>query len=655
MAKSSCLFGRGLHTTYARYAALPLRLIVGYGFLVHGLAKWSKGPQAFAAILHAAGVPAPHLMAWATIIVEMVGGVAFLLGAFVSLMSIPATILLVVAIVTVHWPNGFSSVKLLSFSNGRAQFGPPGYECDLLYIACIVTLVLMGPSAYSVDALQRRESPQKAANSESARSPNSRLFTVILRRLSGHLSLFPPFGVRSLRSHMNQKRRIVIVGGGFAGLYAALELDKALAARDDIEITLINRENFFLFTPMLHEIAAGDLDLTNIVNPVCKLLKNVAFFQGEVKEIDLERRRVLVGHGFDSHSHALEFDQIVLPLGSAQFFGLPGVEDHALTMKSLSDAIRLRNRLIALLEAADTECSQTERRELLSVAVAGTGFAGVETLASINDFLRNSLRFYPNVSPADLRLTLIHPGDVILPELSAKLGTYAQRKQEERGIGVMAHSRVTSYDGSTIELAGGKRLGARTLIWTAGTMPNPLISMLPCGVERGRVKVTPELAVPDWPGMWALGDCALVPDLSTGKFCPPTDQHALRQGKIVAQNILAQLDDGEFRSFNFKTIGQLATIGHRTGVASIFGLNVSGFPAWWMWRTIYLSRLPRLEKKIRVALDWTLDPLFSKDLCQFIDVRQEHKMSNEGLRHLQEPPHRLGPAPEQQLVASAIL
>jgi NADH dehydrogenase len=455
---------------------------------------------------------------------------------------------------------------------------------------------------------------------------------------------------------MNQKQKIVIVGGGFAGLYSALELDKSFAGRADVEVTLVNKENFFLFTPMLHEIAAGDLDLTNIVNPIRKLLKNVAFFEGQVQQIDLKERRLLVAHGFDGHSHALEFDQIVLSLGSTtQFFHLPGVEENALTMKSLSDAVKLRNRLIAMLEAADTECSLTERHELLSIAVAGAGFAGVETLASINDFLRNSLRFYPNLSAGDLKLTLIHPGDVILPELSSRLGTYAQRKLKERGIEVLAHSRVASYDGSTIELADGKRLSARTLIWTAGTMPNPLLSTLPCVIEHGRVKVTAELAVPDWPGVWALGDCAVVPDLSTGKFCPPTAQHALRQGRVVARNIIAYADGGEFRKFNFRTIGQLATIGHRAGVASVFGVNVSGFAAWWMWRTIYLSKLPRLEKKIRVALDWTLDLLFSKDLCQFIDVRQEHKMSNETVSHLQEPPHMKVTGPEQPLAAPARL
>jgi NADH:ubiquinone reductase (H+-translocating) len=439
---------------------------------------------------------------------------------------------------------------------------------------------------------------------------------------------------------MSRKHRIVIAGGGFAGLYAALELEKSFAIRPDVEVFLISRENFFLFTPMLHEVAAGDLDLTNIVNPIRKLLRNVAFLEGQLQEIDLINKRVIIAHSFDGHSHAIEFDQIVLSMGSTpQFFGLPGVEENALTMKSLSDAVKLRNRLIAVLEAADTECSVSERRELLSVAVAGAGFAGVETLASINDFLRNSLRYYPNLKAEDLKLTLIHPGDVILPELSPRLGEYAQRKLEERGIEVLAHSRVASYDRSVIELAGGKRLAARTLIWTAGTMPNPLISTLPCLIERGRVKVTAEMAVPDWPGVWALGDCALVPDLSTGKFCPPTAQHALRQGKVVAQNMIAYADGGEFRQFRFKTIGQLATIGHRAGVASILGVNVSGFAAWWMWRTIYLSKLPRLEKKIRVALDWTLDLLFSKDLCQFIDVRQEHKMSNDNLGHLQEEAH----------------
>lgn len=436
---------------------------------------------------------------------------------------------------------------------------------------------------------------------------------------------------------METRHRIVILGGGFAGLYTAMELDRDFASRPDVQVTLVNRENFVLFTPMLHEIAAGDLDITNIVNPIRKLLKHVSFVEGRALDIDLEKRRVVVGHGLDEHTHAIEYDQLVLALGSVtQFFGLPGVEENALTMKSLSDAVHLRNRLIAILEAADTECSAGERRSLLSVAVAGAGFAGVETLASINDFLRSSLRYYPNLSESDLQLRLIHPGDVILPELSPRLGAYAQKKLEERGIEVLAHARVTSYDGSVIRLADGSSIPAQTLIWTAGTTPNPLVRELPCPIERGRLKTTAEMAIPEWPGVWALGDCALVPDLTTGKFCPPTAQHALRQGKVLAQNVIAYVDGGPYRKFKFKTIGQLATIGHRVGVASIFGVNISGFAAWWMWRTIYLSKLPRLEKKIRVALDWTLDLLFSKDLCQFLDVRRERKTNAAELPHIEE-------------------
>ena len=435
---------------------------------------------------------------------------------------------------------------------------------------------------------------------------------------------------------MADAHRIVILGGGFAGLYAALELEKALPA-NNIRVTIVNRENFFLFTPMLHEVAAGDLDPTNIVSPVRKLLKRVSFFEGQARAINLEKRTVTLEHGFDGHRHEIGYDQIVLALGSTtRFFDLPGVEQNAFTMKSLSDAVRLRNRLIAILEEADTECAAADRHNLLSVVVAGAGFAGVETAASINDFLRHAIRFYPNLSRQHLRLVLIHPGDTILPELSPTLGRYAQRKLEDRGVNVLALARVASYDGEVIRLTNGLEIPCRTLVWTAGTMSHPLIETLPCVKDHGRIKVTADLAVPGWPGVWALGDCALVPDLSTGKACPPTAQHALRQGKVVAHNLLAYPDDRRFRQFNYKTVGQLATIGRRTGVANIFGINVSGFAAWWLWRTIYLSKLPRLEKKVRVALDWTLDLLFSKDFSQFMEVRPEDQLSPKQLRSLKE-------------------
>ena len=260
-------------------------------------------------------------------------------------------------------------------------------------------------------------------------------------------------------------------------------------------------------------------------------------------------------------------------------------------------------------------------RAPLTFAVAGGGFAGVETIAGINDFMREALRFYPNLREDMLRMVLVHPGEVILPELSPKLGRYAQQKLAERGVDIRVNTRVTGMSEQRVELSDGTSLTTDTLIWSAGTTPNPLLAMLPCQKDRGRLLVTDYLEVPEWPGVWALGDCALVPDRQTGAYYPPTAQHALRQGKVVAYNLTATVRGGPKKPFDFSTIGQLAAIGRRTGVANILGMNFSGFLAWWLWRSIYLSKLPRMEKKLRVALDWTLDLLFSKDLVQFLMVR----------------------------------
>jgi NADH:ubiquinone reductase (H+-translocating) len=414
------------------------------------------------------------------------------------------------------------------------------------------------------------------------------------------------------------KTRIVILGGGFAGLHAAIHLDDTLARDPDIEVTLVNRENFFLFTPMLHEVAASDLDLSNIVNPVRKLLKRVKFFAGEVESIDVSRRSVTVSHGFDHHHHELSYDHLVIGLGSiTNFFNLPGLAEKALTMKSLGDAIHLRNHLIALLEEADTECSDEVRGPLLTFVIAGGGFAGVETIAGINDFVREAVRFYNNLREDMLRVVLVHPGDVILPELGPKLGRYAQQKLSERGVEILVQTRVTAVTDHGIQLSSGEMIKTEALIWTAGTSPNPALMSLPCMKDRGRLVVNEMLQVPGHEGVWALGDCAVVPDPKTGRPHPPTAQHALRQGKTLAKNLIAAMRNEPLVPFSFKTIGQLAAIGRRTGVANILGINFSGFIAWWLWRTIYLSKLPRFEKKLRVALDWTLDLLFTKDLVQF--------------------------------------
>jgi len=400
--------------------------------------------------------------------------------------------------------------------------------------------------------------------------------------------------------------RILILGGGFAGLYAAMQLEKTLAREPGIEVTLVNRGNFFLFTPMLHEVAASDLDLTTIVNPVRKMLKRVAFFAGEVEAIDLVGKQIVVSHGFDGHQHSLAYDHLVIGLGSVtNFYNLPGLEEHALTMKSLGDAMALRNHLIAHLEEADSECCAI-KHPLLTFVVAGGGFAGVETVAGLNDFVREALPSYPRLNEGMIRVVLVHPGPVILPELGEKLGAYAQKKLAGRGVEIRVNTSVAGVSGRRVALSDGTAIETNTLVWTAGTSSNPLLNTLECKKERGRLAVNEYMEVPGWPGVWALGDCAAVPDRTTGKPCPPTAQHALRQGKVLAENITAAVRGGAKKPFVFSTLGQLASIGRRTGVANILGVNFSGFIAWWLWRTIYLSKLPRLEKKLRVALDWTL-------------------------------------------------
>jgi NADH dehydrogenase len=423
------------------------------------------------------------------------------------------------------------------------------------------------------------------------------------------------------------KTRVLILGGGFGGTYAALQFDKTLSRDADVEVTLVNRENFFLFTPMLHEVAASDLDLTNIVSPIRQLLRRVKFFAGEVLEVDLDRQKVTLAHGTDGHSHDVPYDYLVLALGSqTNFYNLPGLEERALTMKTLGDAVHLRNRVIAALEEADTECAAAVREPLMTFVVAGGGFAGVETIGAVNDFVRQALRYYPNVKPAQVRMVLVHSGQVILPELGEELGRYARRKLASQGVEVRTGVRVAEATDEGVVLSDGTRIATRTIVWTAGTAPHMLCSALPCPKQGGRLKVNEYLEVEGYQNVWAVGDCAAVPHpRNPGRFHPPTAQHALRQGKVVAANVTAAVRGGAKRPFDFKTLGQLAAIGRRTGVARVSGLKFSGFAAWFLWRTVYLSKLPRLEKKLRVALEWTLDLFFPKDLVQFLTDRDARR------------------------------
>jgi NADH dehydrogenase len=432
-----------------------------------------------------------------------------------------------------------------------------------------------------------------------------------------------------------KKTRIVIAGGGFAGLYAAIHLNKRLARRADVEVTLISNENFILFTPMLHEVAAGDLYPGDIVNPLRRILRHVKFFEADVREIDLNARRVHCAGGVADRKLEFEFDHLLLTLGSeTNFFNMGGVRDWSVTMKTLSDTAMLHNRMVALLEEASLQSGEAARRQLLTLVAAGGGFSGTETTGAVNDFMRETVRYYPQLREELIRVVMVHPGNFILPELGEELGRYAERKLRERKVDVIKGARVANYDGVVVTLSDGTSIPTATLIWTAGVKPSPVIASLPCQKERGRLLVNEDMSVPGVIGLWAAGDCAAIPDVKSGagKFYPPTAQHALREGVMVAKNIEAAILGRPLKPFRFKMLGQLASIGHHTGVAMVFGVKFSGFIAWWFWRSVYLMKLPRLAKKLRVMASWTLDLFFGQDIEQMVTVRDIEALGSQMAR-----------------------
>jgi len=427
--------------------------------------------------------------------------------------------------------------------------------------------------------------------------------------------------------------RIVIAGGGFAGLYAAMHFEKRLARRADVEVTLISRENFILFTPMLHEVAAGDLYPGDIVNPLRRILRHVKVVEADVCTVDLTGRIVGCTGGIAERELNFEFDHLLLTLGSeTNFFDMQGLRDWAVTMKNLADASLLRNRMVALFEEAVFHTDDEVRRQLLTFVTAGGGFSGTETTGAVNDFVRDAVRYYPQLSEQLIRVVVVHPGNFLLPELGEELGRYAEHKLRQRNVEVIKGPRVASYDGLVVTLSDGTSIPARTLIWTAGVKPSPVIASLPCEKERGRLLVSEYLAVTGVPGLWAAGDCAAVPILNTENFHPPTAQHGLREGVTVAKNIEATILDRPLKPFRYKMMGQLASIGHRSGVAMVFGIKFSGFIAWCFWRSVYLMKLPRLAKKLRVMVSWTADLFFGREIEQMITLRDVEELSSQWAR-----------------------
>ena len=410
---------------------------------------------------------------------------------------------------------------------------------------------------------------------------------------------------------------VLILGGGFGGVSLAQRLEQIFARDPAVEITLVSQSNYLLFTPMLAEVAGSGLEPQHISAPVRAALVRTRFRRAEVERIDIAAQSVVLRSG-STVLETVPYDHLALALGSVpNYHGLPGLETHSFTLKTLQDATALRNHVIAMLEQADVEPEMDERRRMLSFVVAGGGFAGTEMIAELFDLVHGVRHFYPNIHAADLRFALVHSGDRILPEISPELAGYALKKLETRGIEFLLGARVAGATADAVRLTGGQEISTRTLVWTAGNQPHPLLRTLPCERNRAGAVITEgTLQIKGFANAWAVGDCAEIPDLlNAGKMLPPTAQHALREGRAVADNIAALLRGRRPAPFRFRTIGTLVALGHRTAVAEIRGFKFSGLLAWLMWRTVYLAKLPGLEKQVRVALDWTIDLFFPRDIA----------------------------------------
>lgn len=414
-------------------------------------------------------------------------------------------------------------------------------------------------------------------------------------------------------------QRIVILGGGFAGVHTARCLERRLKHQPDVELVLVNQENYLVFQPLLAEVVSGNIGLLDTVNPIRRMLRRTRLYVREIDSIDLAAQSVTLTPGFRPRPDVLHYDHLVLALGNVtDFRGIPGLPEHALPFKTLADAVCLRNHLLHALEEASIETDPEVRASLLTFVIAGGGFSGVEVAAEMNDFLRRIASEYRQIDPAAIRVILIHTGNQVLHrELGAELSKYATDVLRKRGVELILGHRLTAASRDAAILDDGRRIPTRTLVSTVPSSPNPLIDALDVPKQRGRPVVDRNLTLDGHAHVWALGDCALVPMAGEGEFCPPTAQHAIRQATTVAQNIAASLNGDSLTEFRFQGLGKMGSLGHRCAVAELFNrFRFSGFFAWLMWRTVYWWKLPGAARKVRVGIAWFLDLIMPPDTVE---------------------------------------
>lgn len=420
------------------------------------------------------------------------------------------------------------------------------------------------------------------------------------------------------------KKRIVVLGGGFAGVECTRHLEDYFKNDPNIEIVLVNEDNFLLFTPLLPQVASGMIETRHAITSLRSIIHKTKFYEGRIKNIDPYGKLVNLWGTAEKRGISLHYDFLVVALGSeSNYFGMADVEKNAYAMKTLNDAVMLRNRIIDMLEQAENEENPILKKGMLTFVIVGAGFAGVETAGEINDLLSDVTKNYPHIDDKDVHVVILEALPNILPGFQEGLARFTRKKLEERGIEIQLKTAVTSFDGNEVttkKLNGDKEeVGAiqtKTLVWTAGVTPVNTIKRSMFKTERGMIVVNDFLEVQDFPGAFAIGDCALFINQETKRPFPPTAQLAEAMAKVAAYNLNALITSGQKQKFTYKPKGQMAIIGKRTGIATILGVNTAGFWAWLIWRNVYLNKIPKWDKRVRVLIDWTVDLFFSRDISR---------------------------------------
>lgn len=422
-------------------------------------------------------------------------------------------------------------------------------------------------------------------------------------------------------SGKSQRKRILILGGGFGGVYTTLRLERLWRSSDAVEVTLVSRDNYFLMTPLLFEAGSGVLEPRHAVNPIRPLLRTAQFVEAEVQAIDLDRHEVSIRPAGNGEVYALPYDHLVLALGGVNNTAVVAGADKAMGFKTLGDAIYLRNHVIKLFEWADIEKDPKRKQSQLTFVIVGGGLVGLELIGEMTTFIRNVAEYYKHVDPREVRFEMIEAAPHIAPEFDEKLADYSAKVLEKRGVRVRTNTKVKAIHDGRVELFDGEIIEAQTIVAATGVLPSPLVRTLPLPKDhKGRVQTEPTMQVKDRSDVWALGDCAVIPDPS-GKPYPPLAQHALREARQLAENITNVLRGVQPKPFIYKSKGTLAALGHFKGAGIVYGVPIHGFIAWWVWRTYYVMQMPRWSRRLRIVIDWTVALFFKNDVVQLEQTR----------------------------------